>query len=134
MNKFLICISILIIFSCRDTGKDLVGTWKVHSQFYQSTCQIYQEGRAVKGQILSYHDGTSTYKYDGTDKRFLFENLRSKDSVYVDGMSGATVKSETPQMLSIRQKSKDSLLVTTYIMNRPLTELWTKIVSKTITK
>lgn len=124
----ILTLSLLTFLACRHSGTALVGHWKVHSQFYQSTCQIYEDGRYLKGLILSYHDGTSTYHHAEESQRFLFENLKEKDGVYVDGISGATTMAddETP-LLSIELKSKDSLLVTTYIMNQPQTELWTRL-------
>lgn len=116
----------LFAFSCQNAGKDLHGEWRVNSKFYSSSCMIFEEDHRLKGLILSYNDGTTRYQHDGSTTRYLFENLKKKDGVFVDAISGATVKAGEQPAISIEQKSKDTLAVTTYIMNHPLTEMWTR--------
>lgn len=123
-------IPILILFfllvGCHKDGKELHGEWRVNSSFYQSTCRIFEDNNQLKGLILTYNDGTTRYQHDGSTLRYLFENLKEKDGLFVDAISGATVKAGEQPAISIEQKSKDTLAVTSYVMNRPLTEIWTK--------
>lgn len=126
MKKSIIVFLAFLSMSCSDSGLDLLGDWSVDSKHYQSTCRIQEEEGKLQGLILSYDDGTTRFHHKDGAQRYLFEDLKKKKDIYVDGISGATIKKDTPPTLSIAQKSRDTLLVTTQILNRPSTEVWTR--------
>ena len=59
----------------------------------------------------------------GTNKDIFLHEIKQKDGLYIDAISGATI---TKKELVIKQKNEDTLEVTTYIRNKPLKELWIK--------
>ena len=112
---------------CHNNGGELIGDWKVISNFHKTTCRIQEVEGSLKGLILQSDDGTTQYQYDGIKpQRFLFENLKKRNNQYIDAVSGATTKDGETPSLSIEVKNMDTLMVTTYSLNRPLTEIWTR--------
>ena len=117
----------IIIYSCKQTNDNLVGDWIVQSKFYQASYQIIEDNGQWNALVLYYNDGTTRYRYDGIKKRFAFKGLTKGKTTYVDGLSGATRSAEAQQKtIEISKKSKDTLEVTTYSMNKPIVELWVR--------
>lgn len=119
-------ILIISLCSCYRQYNDIKGEWKVNSKFYHATYQIIEEDDNLNGLVLYYNDGTTKYTYDGTKRRYVFTGLKKEKNQYVDGISGATSKNSTPKSIEIKSKSEDTLEVTTYIMDKPLLEIWTR--------
>lgn len=130
MQKWIFIFFLLATMSCSQQEEILLGKWVVHSRFYQASYQILEEEKEFKALVLYYNDGTSKYQYDGSNKHFLFTKLKKKKGQYIDAISGATTKEGRGEHLSIHPKNKDTLEVTTYIMDRPLKEIWTRKFTK----
>jgi len=127
MKQWLILLFLLIAIACRQQIDPLVGIWKVNSSFYSATYQIMKKRNQLNGLVLFYNDGTTRYKHDGTQQQYIFNGLKKKeDGQYVDGISGATTKNDTPKNIEIKIINKDTLEVTTFVMNKPLVEFWTR--------
>ena len=126
MKGWIITLLLIISMSCNHQPDDMVGKWKTHSKHYTATFQIFEEGKKLNGLVLYYNDGTSKYNYDKNKPYYLFKGLKKKDDVYIDAMTGATTKSDTPKTLEIKKRNIDTLDVTTYIRNKPLREVWTR--------
>ena len=126
-KTYIIYLTILSVLLSCTTNDPLEGIWIVRSDYYRATCEIHKTYQGFQGLMLSYDDGTTIYKHDPQQPRHLFKNIKLKDREYVDGVSSATIKSGTSKNISIKLINEDSLLMTTYIMNRPVEELWTKI-------
>lgn len=122
-TNLLLTIVSFIGISC-NSNHDLDGYWKVDSDFYKATYHIQEVDNQTKAHIVSYNDGTTKYTSETRPNQFLFNNLKKKDDVYVDAISGATKTSSKGNTNHIRIKHKDTLEVTTYLMNKPLTEFW----------
>ncbi len=127
MKIWIFCVLLFLMISCRQEQHELFGDWTVESTFYQSSCRIFEENHAIKGLVLYYNDGTTSFSYPEGKSYYLFENLKRKKNIYVDGMTGATAKKTGNNALQLEVKSKDTLLMTNYIMGQALTEIWTRI-------
>lgn len=101
------------------------GTWRVNTPFYKSTCVIVVDDGYALARVLTYDDGTTNYSFSEGRPWYVFEKLMSEDGVYVDGVSGATSKEEAA--VSVVQLDVDTLLVTTYVLDKPITETWTRL-------
>ncbi|BDS15311.1 hypothetical protein [Aureispira anguillae] len=121
MKKMIIFL-LLTIIACSKQEQTLVGVWQVSNSFYRANYQIVAKRNGFTGKILYYNDGTS--QYTKNDQLTLFKGLTFQDSVYVDGISGATSSSNTSRTICIKIKSQDTLEATTYVMAHPVTELW----------
>jgi len=127
MKKWILIFIPIIIYSCKQKNDNIVGDWIVQSRFYQATYQIIEDDNQWNALVLHYNDGTTRYKYDGIQKRFAFKGLTKSKTAYVDGLSGATKSSGAKaKTIEINKKSKDTLEVTTYSMNKPIVELWVR--------
>ena len=127
MKKWIWILIPMVIYSCQQTNDNIVGDWVVQSRFYQARYQIFEDAGQWNALVLHYDDGTTRYKYDGIEKRFAFTGLKKYKTVYVDGLSGATKSAETQQKtIEISKKSKDTIEVTTYSLNKPIVELWVR--------
>lgn len=127
MKQWIFLLFPIIMVSCQRQEDPLVGKWKVNSKFYSATYQISEAGNELNGLVLSYNDGTSKYKQGDEKQYFVFTGLKKESELqYVDGISGATSKKDAPKSIEIKQINKDTLEVTTFIMNKPLTEIWTR--------
>ncbi|WP_299552368.1 hypothetical protein [Seonamhaeicola sp.] len=126
MKRIAYIIILFSMSSCSNGIKNLYGTWNVKSNHYKATYLILNENDSVKAKVLYYNDGTSIYKESEHKSYYVFENLKPKGALYVDAISGATIK-DTNKNSSIRIIHKDTIEVTTYIMHRPLKETWKRI-------
>ena len=118
---------VIVLFSCTKKENPLVGTWKVSSKFYRATCKVFEEGNHIKGLVLYYNDDTTIYRYEeGQPKNYFFKNLIEKDNGYVDAVSGATKVESSNETVQLKLVSEDTLIVTTYIMHKPIKEIWIK--------
>ena len=105
----------------------MLGLWKVDSKFYKATCEIVEEANTLKGLVIYYNDDTTVYRYEeGQPKKYFFNNLKEKDSVYVDAIAGATKTENSNEVVTLNLLSKDTLEVTTHIMQKPLKEIWVR--------
>lgn len=115
-----------VLLSCKDKKNELLGTWSVNSKFYKAICFITETEERIKGQVLYYNDDTTVYNYEeGTTKNYFFNNIKEQKNEFVDAISGATKTGE--QQIKLKLRHKDTLEVTTYIVNKPLTETWIRI-------
>ncbi len=126
MKKWVFIIILLSILSCKEKESHLIGDWNLQSKFYSATYRIQQEGKKLNALILYHNDNTSVYKYDGNQSHFIFEGMKKKGNHYVDGASGATNKTNDSKNIEIKEKHSDTLEVTSYIMGKPLIEIWTR--------
>ncbi len=124
MKKILFVLFVFLI-GCGHDHSPILGKWSVESNFYSATYNIVEIGNRIKCEVLYYNDGTSSYKKDAGSPYYLSENLQYKNGIYIDGVSGATTKM-SEQKINITLIHKDTLNVTTYIMNKPLIEHWIK--------
>ena len=105
----------------------MIGIWKVDSKFYKATCEILEENDTVKGVVLYYNDNTTKYKHEvGAPKSYFFNDIKEKNGTYIDAISGATKIENNNKTATLHLLSKDTLEITTYIMNKPLKEIWTR--------
>lgn len=117
---------IAITFSCANNTPELLGTWKVVSNYYKGTFEILEQNDSIKAKVLYYNDDTTIIRASDKKEYYVFENLIAKNHVYVDAISGATKTKDAKANISIKPINKDTLEVTTYIYNRPLKELWVR--------
>lgn len=109
---------------CSSTDEHILGVWNVKSDFYTATYSIEKQGKKIIGKLLYYNDNTRILQETGTAKDIVFHNLKSKNGVFVDAISGATRKAKTG--IEIKIKHQDTLEVTTYIHKKPLKEFWVR--------
>lgn len=64
------------------------------------------------------------YMKQELNKDIFLNNLKFKNDVFVDAISGATQTNS--ENLTIKIKHKDTLEVTSYIRHKPLVEIWTR--------
>lgn len=122
----IVIVASLFFAGCSaDIPEEIQGTWRVNSPFYKSTCAIVVEDGRALAKVLTYDDGTTKYSFSEDRPWYVFENLRSKGDTYVDGVSGATSKEVAN--VAVVQSDVDTLQITTYVMDRPLTEIWTRL-------
>ena len=90
MKKIILFAILIIAFSCAKKENPLLGKWKVDSKFYKATYHILESNDSVQGKVLYYNDDTTIIReVDGKDY-YVFKNLKEKENVYVDAISGAT--------------------------------------------
>jgi len=120
----LILLGVFIMMTACKSSNDfaITGKWHLKSAFYKASYKIFNEENELKAYLLSYDDGTSVYTYCGKKKHFLFQSLKKKKGRLVDATSGAS-QQENPK-ISLELLHTDTLLVTTYLMNKPLKEIW----------
>ncbi len=122
------CMMIILLFSCSGRKNQLLGTWNLASKFYRATYEIVEDGGKLKAKVLYYNDDTTVYRYDEQTPQYLFSDLKEKENRYIDAVSGATnTKTNHPNIKII---SQDSLEVTTYLMNKPIQEIWVRKTNK----
>ncbi len=126
MFRMVVVLLSIFMFSCSSRQDSIIGEWKVNSRFYQAVYQIVEENDALSGVVLYYNDGTTKYKYDGLKRRYAFTGLKKDKDQYVDGITGATTKMEAPKSVEIKKRGRDTLEMTSYIMEKPLVEIWTR--------
>lgn len=124
MKKTLI-LYLLIIISCSSKiDESILGTWQVKSKYHQATYKIEKQGKKLVGKLLYYNDNIKVLEATNTDKDIFLKNLKNKNGIYVDAISGATITEK--KNIEIRIKNEDTLAVTRYIMHQPLKEFWTR--------
>lgn len=112
-----------IFLSCQSTiDSDILGVWNVQSDFYRAKYKIEQRGNKLVGALLYYNDDTKELKATHTDQDIFLKNLKKKNGLYIDAISGATITNHSQMEIVI--KSKDTLEVSTHIMNDVLKEYW----------
>ncbi len=122
--RHLLLISLALI-SCQGSDDSIVGDWKVASKFHQSTCRIEKDGEYFNGLALSYNDGTTFYTYNENQPRYFFRNLQKNDTLFVDGISGATSSSaDATGQINIYLVSRDTLKMMTKVSNTLIEEIW----------
>lgn len=125
--KKLSLILLLLVTSCTDIKDPLEGEWEVRSRFFKARYEIFREDDQLKGLVLFYDDGTTKYNYDGAKRYYVYQNLIKKDSIYVDAVSGATQVKEDHKMIDhIKLIGNDTLQMVTYMMNRPIIDVWVR--------
>lgn len=125
MKRSLLVIIAIIAFSCSERESPILGIWKVDSNFYKATYQIIEKEDVTKGFVLYYNDDTTIYKYEkGQPKHYFIKNLIQEDSLYIDAISGATNTEQSNKTITLKNLSKDTLEVTSYIQHKPLKEYW----------
>ena len=124
MMKKGILLLALILLSCNNEAEQLLGRWKVDSKFYRATYDIVEVDGDLKVEVIYYNDDTTVLRQNKAKPYYLYNNLQQKDNQFIDAISGAT-KSNV-QEVSIKPRHKDTLEVTTYILKKPLTEIWIK--------
>ena len=125
MKKILISLIVItIIFSCSEkVDEKIIGNWTVESRFYQATYLITSLGGNTVGKVMNYDDGTTRYRWEGQNPKYIFKNLKSKKGRLVDAVSGATTKNSKPN-LEIKVMHEDTLNVITYFKNHSISEKW----------
>ena len=124
MKKLGVLFLMFLFAFCTTAPKEILGIWQVQSNFYRATYKIEKQGKKLIGKVLYYNDDTTILNETGTDKDIFLSDLKYKDDVYVDAISGAT--NTTEEGISIKIKHKDTLEVTSYIRHKPLVEIWTR--------
>ena len=123
MKKGILFLSMFCFLFCSKKPKELIGKWQVKSPHYKAIYSIEEDNNKIVGKVNYYNDGTYVYRAKGTNKDIFLHEIKQKDGLYIDAISGATI---TKKELVIKQKNEDTLEVTTYIRNKPLKELWIK--------
>ncbi|MCT4698734.1 hypothetical protein [Tenacibaculum haliotis] len=124
MKKYLFGLSIFIIGCNPKIDNRILGTWKVQSNYYDATYKIERQGKKLIGKVIYYNDGTTILRETKTQKDVFLKNLKYKNNIFIDAVSGATKTNSN--YLSIKVNHKDTLEATSYIMNKPLIEFWIK--------
>lgn len=123
MKKVLLLIACFSFIFCSKKEHEIIGLWTVNSNYYNATYKIELDKNTLIGKVIYYNDGTTLLHETKTDKDLFLFNLKQKsDNNYIDAVSGATKTNN--QTTSITIKHKDTLEVTSYIMKKPLTEIW----------
>lgn len=123
MKRLIWLMGFALFFSCNSKENMLFGEWNVDSKFYRATYEILEHENAIKAKIIYYNDDTTIIREDKNNPQFILTNLREQKDSFVDVVSGAT-KTKDEEAISIKIKNKDTLIVTSYIMNKPVKELW----------
>ena len=123
--KYIITVSILIsLFACRQkVDNTIFGTWHFQSKYYTGTFKIIEEQNTIKGQVLNYDDGTSKYKWNDENPKYIFQNLKYKNNQFIDGISGATKKASMSPAITIKILHQDTLEV----VNNYSVEKWIRL-------
>lgn len=124
MKKILIFLLLIAVACSSKIDERILGTWQVKSRYHQATYKIEKQGKKLVGKLLYYNDNIKVLEATNTDKDIFLKDLKNKNDVYVDAISGATITGK--KNIEIRIKSNDTLAVTRYIMNQPLKEFWTR--------
>ncbi len=124
MKKTLLGLIVLLTACSTQIDKRILGTWNVQSNFYKATYKIEKQGKKLIGKVLYYNDDTTVLHETKTDKDIFLHDLKYKNEVFVDAISGAT--NTVSEKLTIKVKHKDTLEVTSYINKKPLIENWTR--------
>lgn len=123
MKKNILLITCFLFIFCSEKEHDIIGFWNVESNYYRATYKIENKNNKLIGKVIYYNDDTTILKETHTDKDIFLFNLKlKKDNIYVDAVSGAT--SSKNQNTIIKVNHKDTLEVTSYIMKKPLKEIW----------
>jgi hypothetical protein len=123
MRKITLLSLLFFALSCTQKPSELIGIWEVKTPYHQAIYSIEESNNNIIGKIKYYNDHTYIYQESGTSKDIFLHKLKRKDSLYIDAISGATT---TNQEWVIQRKHTDTLLVTQYIHNQPLLEVWIK--------
>ncbi|MCL7752149.1 hypothetical protein [Polaribacter sp. Z022] len=128
MKKLFLIIVCLFFMVYSKKNHEIIGLWNVKSNHYKATYKIeFQETKLV-GKVIYYNDDTTVLHETGTKKDLFLFNLKKENNIYVDAVSGAT-NTET-YATTIKEKHKDTLEVTTFIMKKPLIETWIRNTEK----
>ena len=128
MKKCALLFGLFAVIACSNENDVILGTWEVNNNSYRASYEIVKDGQGFSGEVLHYDDGTTQYSQQKDNQRYVFQNAQKEDSIYVDGISGASKKTENApaKSISLKVKHKDTLEVTSYILNHPIKELWTR--------
>lgn len=124
MKRYLFGLLIFLIGCSTQIDERILGIWNVQSSFYKATYKIEKQANKLVGKVIYYNDDTTIIRETGTDKDIFLNNLTYKDDTFVDAISGATQTNS--DNLKIKIKHKDTLEVTSYIMHKPLIEIWVR--------
>ncbi|WP_299122029.1 hypothetical protein [uncultured Tenacibaculum sp.] len=124
MKRYLFGLLIFLIGCSTRIDERILGIWNVQSSFYKATYKIEKQANKLVGKVIYYNDDTTIIRETGTDKDIFLNNLTYKDDTFVDAISGATQTNS--DNLKIKIKHKDTLEVTSYIMHKPLIEIWVR--------
>ncbi|KAB1155276.1 MULTISPECIES: DUF2147 domain-containing protein [Tenacibaculum] len=124
MKRYLFGLLIFLIGCSTQIDERILGIWDVQSSFYKATYKIEKQANKLVGKVIYYNDDTTIIRETGTDKDIFLNNLTYKDDTFVDAISGATQTNS--DNLKIKIKHKDTLEVTSYIMHKPLIEIWVR--------
>ena len=124
MRKYLFGLLIFLIGCSTQIDERILGIWNVKSSFYKATYKIEKLDKNLVGKVIYYNDDTTIIKETGSNKDIFLKNITYKNDVFVDAISGATQTNS--ENLKIKIKHKDTLEVTSYIMHKPLIEIWVR--------
>jgi hypothetical protein len=119
--KNLLLILLIALSGCSKPQNEIVGVWQPKSKFYSATYQLELQNNQLVGKVIYYDDGTTTYKQTGTEKDIFLKNVTYKNDEFVDSFSGATTPNPD---ITLKHIHKDTLKVSTKILNSVLTEFW----------
>ncbi len=123
MKKIFLILFIFSISCSSKIDQRIIGIWNVESNFYRATYKIEESDKKLIGKVIYYNDDTTVLHETKTDKDIFLHNLKYKNKVFIDAVSGAT---KTTENLTIKIKHNDTLEVTNYINNKPLIENWSR--------
>lgn len=123
MKQYLSLIVLFFISCNKPIAPNIIGNWQVKSKYYKANYKIEQHQDKLIAKVLYYNDDTTVLTATNTNADIFLHNLKYKDTVFIDAIAGATQTKNTTQ---IKVTHKDTLRVTSYIQNKPLTETWTR--------
>lgn len=100
----------------------IVGKWQLKTNFVNATFEISEKDSIFSGRVLSYNDGTTIQNEPQSD--YFFTGVASKGGKYTPGV--IYPNTAMPGRIQFELKG-DELNVTKFMMNRPETEIWTKL-------
>ncbi len=122
--RVILSLIAFISTACTPLGNEIVGDWKVDSDFYNANYRIASEEGKLTTKVLYYNDGTTRYQYDGTQSKYIFHDLQEEGDVYTDGSTGATTSNKNKQNTKLELIHPDTLLISSYILQQQVTEKW----------
>lgn len=128
MKRILLFCCLWVLVACSNPNDPIMGDWIVQNPFYRGIYKIIPDGKGFSGKVLYYNDGTTVFDTSSNKQWYVFQHAVKKDSVYVDGISGASSKTSngSTKTICLKLTSHDTLEVTSYHFKQPSKELWTR--------
>lgn len=114
------------LYSC-SKHDEILGQWKTNNGFYHALYEIHTSDNGFDCKVIKYNDGTTSFDENHGKQYYLFKDLKWNKESYIDGISGASMKTTSKKKFEVRLLSKDSLEVTSYLLHKPRKEFWTRI-------